>query len=100
MSNYEALFRQKDGSLDPGIMCASLFDLDGVPHILSVSRSIADRKQAEEALRESEEKYRILVENAIESVSIIQDGMLKYVNDETSEAPRPQGGASLLLKQF
>jgi len=38
-----------------GLMSASLIDLDGVPHILSVTRDITERKRMEEALRESEE---------------------------------------------
>ncbi len=52
---------------------------------LGAVSDITERKRAEEALQDSEEKYRTLVENAAEAIVIVQDGMMKFVNRMASE---------------
>jgi PAS domain S-box-containing protein len=44
-----------------------------------------ERKRAEEALQESEQKYRLLVDTASETILVAQDGMLKFVNRMASD---------------
>ena len=77
VTNLEACFRMKSGDIRYGLMSASMIDLDGVPHILSITRDITERKRAEEALRESEEKYRLLADNA-DDVIFVLDMNLNY----------------------
>ena len=48
-------------------------------------RQVNDCKMAEEALRESEQKYSTLVEDALIGVYIIKDGKITFANDKFAE---------------
>ncbi|MDY6950425.1 MAG: PAS domain S-box protein [Thermodesulfobacteriota bacterium] len=58
----------------------SRFTRDGSTYIAVAHENITDRKLAIDALRESEDKYRSLVERANDGIGIIQDGTLTYAN--------------------
>ena len=63
--NLEAQFIRKDGSITTALMSARIIKLQGVSHIISITRDISMRKNAEEALRISQQEYRNLFENAV-----------------------------------
>jgi PAS domain S-box-containing protein len=63
VENFETNFFKKDKSIVIGQMSASLIDLDGVPHILNVTRDITCRKKAEEALAQEQYLMHTLMDN-------------------------------------
>jgi len=77
--NFEAIFQQKDGSQIFGMMSAKIITLQGTPHIISVTRDITERKQAEDAMRENEEQYRVLFEKMAQGL-VKQDAAGRIIN--------------------
>ncbi len=62
--NLEFPLRRKDGSQMIASMSAMVTNLQGIPHIISVTQDVTEQKRMEAALRESEEKYRFMTENS------------------------------------
>ncbi|MEA4872906.1 MAG: transporter substrate-binding domain-containing protein [Synergistaceae bacterium] len=56
-------------------------ELTGLSRQLAVD--VEARKKSEEMLKVSEEKYRLLFENAVEAIVVIQDGYIKICNPMT-----------------
>ena len=54
MTNLEAPFRRKDGSILTALMSASVIHLGGEAHLLSITRDITDIRQTEERLRQAQ----------------------------------------------
>jgi PAS domain S-box-containing protein len=55
------------------------------PHVLIVTRDLTERLNAERALRESEGRYRALIEGSIEGICINQGNAIRFVNQSFCE---------------
>jgi PAS domain S-box-containing protein len=83
VTNLEAKFRLQDGRVRIGLLSARIISLNGEPHMLSVTRDVHDWKKAEEALQESMEKYRSIVENSLAGIFTVDEAYkFIYANDE------------------
>jgi PAS domain S-box-containing protein len=83
INDYELQLLAKDGrvievSVSSRIMVDDQGRSMGVEGVL---RDITMRKQMEKALRESEEKFRTMVENSLQGIFIFQDSGVVYANE-------------------
>jgi PAS domain S-box-containing protein len=78
---YEALGLRKDGTKFPMELHAKPMEYQGRAVRVSAIRDIGERKQAEEALRESEKKYRTLLEASPDPIAAYDmEGKAIYLN--------------------
>ena len=82
VESFEVRMLRRDGSIGWISINARLVrDSEGNPlYHEGTMQEITTRKEAEEALRESEERYRTAVEHSNDGIAILQDGKHEYVN--------------------
>jgi PAS domain S-box-containing protein len=82
---FEARHRRSDGTILPVVVSLSVIELEGDEHVLALAEDITERKRMEEALRESEERYRRLVEISPDSIVLADlEGRILICNQQTA----------------
>jgi PAS domain S-box-containing protein len=77
---FEYTVITKDGKRIESFYTTKLIKYQGKSAILGTIMDITERKSIEDALRDSEEKFRRLVEDTLQGVTIVQDGRVIFAN--------------------
>jgi PAS domain S-box-containing protein len=81
----ECKLSRYDGSLFDAEVNLRRVNLGEKTVFQAIVKEITDLKRAEQSLRESENKFRVLAEKALVGIYLVQDGLFKYVNRRFAE---------------
>ncbi len=86
-NTYESLLLHKDGvTRIPIILSLSLTSFENKPAVVGTAKDITDRKMAEAAIRESEEKFRTLSASALDSIIMFNSDLeVTFWNDASEK---------------
>ncbi|MFX0103363.1 MAG: PAS domain-containing protein, partial [Candidatus Hodarchaeota archaeon] len=76
--SYEVRIITKDGKIKWMTQFSDTVIYHGRPADLTISIDITDRKEAEQNLKESEEKFRLISEQSMLGIVVLQDDVIKY----------------------
>jgi PAS domain S-box-containing protein len=79
-SRFDIRVVRPDGEVRWVCINVVAIDWNGRPASLGLVTDVTERRHAEEALRRSEEKHRLVVENATEGISVIADQRFLFAN--------------------
>ncbi|MBI5577853.1 MAG: PAS domain S-box protein [Deltaproteobacteria bacterium] len=100
VENLEARFRRKDGQTGIGLMSARILTMNQEKVILSITRNITGRKKVEEALRESEERHRQIVESLTDAILARSGDVIVYANPAALRLFRASHAGELVGKSY
>ena len=85
IENSEHILLKADGSRIPILKTGIPIKIGDHNYLLESFLDIGERKNIENALQESEAKFRDLSERALVGIYLIQDGVFRYVNPKFAE---------------
>ena len=100
VENLEAKFLRKNGQVGVGLMSACVLHLNQEEVILSITRDITERKQMENALRESEERHRLIVESSTNAILVRSGDIIVYANPSAARLLRASHPGELVGKSY
>ncbi len=80
-SELQTQFRTRDGGILDCLITAEVIELDGGNCVLSLVKNITDSVAAEKAMRQSEERFRTLIENGSDVILVLSEtGNITYAS--------------------
>jgi PAS domain S-box-containing protein len=74
VKDFPVLLKLKNGEVVHALVSANTIEINGEPHLLSITRNIEDYFKAAEAYRQSEERYKTLFRLSPVGVLLIDEG--------------------------
>jgi PAS domain S-box-containing protein len=78
--DYSIRLKRKDGTQYYALVTCKLATIGDKKFVQTILHDVTERKRAEEALRESEERYRSLVELSPEAIFVASEGKHVFIN--------------------
>ncbi len=80
----ELRIRHRNGHYIPVFVRGNLVDIDDTVKVVGVAMDISEKKKAEQKLKESEEKYRLITENVNDLICLLNERVrYEYINEQS-----------------